>query len=57
VPYDHAVRLHRALDAAGVPNQLHTIPGGGHGGFDLEQTLEAYRVIREFLARHVPAAS
>ena len=54
VPYDHARRLHAALEKTGVPNQLHTIPGGGHGGFDVEQTLEAYRVIREFLARHVP---
>jgi acetyl esterase/lipase len=53
VPYQHAVRLHAALDAAGVPNQLHTIPGGGHGGFDVEQTLEAWRVIREFVATHV----
>jgi acetyl esterase/lipase len=57
VPYDHAVRLHRALAEAGVPNQLHTIPGGGHGGFDLEQTLDAYRVIRDFLARYVPGSS
>lgn len=55
VPYDHAVRLHAALDRAGVANQLHTVKGGGHGGFTVEQTLEAYRVIRDFLARHVPA--
>ena len=33
VPYDHATRLHEALDAWGVPNQLVTIEGGGHGGF------------------------
>ena len=57
VPYDHALRLHQALDEAGVPNQLHTIPGGGHGGFDLEQTLDAYRVIRDFLARYVLGSS
>jgi acetyl esterase/lipase len=55
VPYDHAVRLHAALERAGVANQLHTIKGGSHGGFTVEQSLEAYRVIREFLARHVTA--
>jgi acetyl esterase/lipase len=57
VPYDHALRLRAALDKAGVPNQLHTVSGGGHGGFTVEQTLEAYQVIREFLAKHVPAPS
>ena len=55
VPYDHAVRLHAALEKAGVPNQLHTVPGGGHGGFTVEQALEAYRVIRDFVTKHVPA--
>ena len=50
VPYDHAVRLHAALDRAGVANQLHTIKGGSHGGFTVDQTIEAYRVIRDFLA-------
>ena len=34
VPYEHAVRLHAALDDVGVPNRLHTVPGGGHGGFN-----------------------
>ena len=29
VPYDHATRLHELLDAAGVPNELLTIEGGG----------------------------
>jgi len=53
VPYDHAVRLHAKLEEAGVPNQLHTIPGGSHGGFNAEQTRDAYRVIRSFLARVV----
>ncbi len=53
VPYDHAVRLHRALDAKGVPNSLHTVSGGGHGGFSLEENQQAYTAIREFLARQV----
>ena len=53
VPYDHAVRLHRALDAAGIANLLHTVAGGGHGGFSVDENQEAYAVIRQFLARHV----
>ena len=52
VPYQHGVRLHEALEKAGVANQLHTIPGGDHGGFTLEENLEAMRVIREFLHEH-----
>lgn len=49
VPYQHAVRLHEALDAAGVVNELHTVPGGGHGGFSREQTLAIYEAIDRFL--------
>ena len=49
VPYEHAVRLHQKLDAAKVKNQLHTIPGGGHGNFSSEEYQEAFRIIREFL--------
>ena len=52
VPYTHAVRLHEALQKAGVPNQLVTIPGGHHGGFNREQTLRAYSEIEKFLAAH-----
>jgi acetyl esterase/lipase len=52
VPYSHAVRLHEALQKAGVPNQLVTIPGGHHGGFSREQTLRAYKEIEKFLAAH-----
>ena len=52
VPYEHAVRLHRELDAAGVPNRLHTVAGGGHGGFDRAQTLEAWEAIQGFLKGH-----
>ena len=49
VPYSHAVRLHDALNKAGVPNQLLTIPGGKHGGFSKEETLKIFSTIREFL--------
>jgi dipeptidyl aminopeptidase/acylaminoacyl peptidase len=50
VPYSHAVQLHKALDNAGVPNKLHTVKNGKHGGFTKEETLEIYRVIRAFLS-------
>jgi len=50
VPYSNAVRLHEALDKAGVRNQLVTIPGGGHGGFSDEQQIKAFEAIKVFLA-------
>ena len=43
VPYSHGTRLHEALNKAGVPNQLLTIPGGKHGGFTREETLTDLR--------------
>jgi acetyl esterase/lipase len=52
VPYNHGVQLHQALDKAGVPNKLHTVKNGKHGGFTQEETLETYGVIRDFLAAH-----
>ena len=52
VPYQHAVRLHEELTHAGIPNQLHTVPGGRHGGFNREQTLAIFSTIREFLTAH-----
>ena len=52
VPYDHATRLHEALDNAGVPNQLVTVPGGGHGGFTIEENVRIYDAIRDFLRTH-----
>lgn len=52
VPYTHAVRLQEALNKAGVPNQLVTIPGGKHGGFSHDQTVRAYSAIRDFLSKH-----
>jgi len=50
VPYQHAVRLHDALDKAGIRNQLVTIPGGKHGGFTRDENLRAYAAIQKFLA-------
>lgn len=52
VPYSQTVRLHTALDKAGVPNQLVTIRGGKHGGFSRQEILHGYAVIREFLRKY-----
>ncbi len=52
VPYQHAIMLHEKLDELGVPNELHTVPGGRHGGFDREQTLAIFETIRRFLSQH-----
>ena len=52
VPYSHAVRLHQALDKAGVPNELFTVKGGGHGQFSDEDNREAYSAVWLFLAKH-----
>jgi acetyl esterase/lipase len=52
VPYAHGVRLHEALTRAGVPNQLLTIPGGGHGGFTPAERTRIYATIREFLGKY-----
>ena len=51
VPYQHAVDLHEDLEDAGVTNQLHTVPGGRHGGFNREQTIAIFDTIEDFLAR------
>jgi len=53
VPYEQSVRLHKALDAAGVPNQLYTVPGANHGGFSYEQNQGAWAAIRVFLKKNV----
>ncbi len=49
VPYSQAVRLHEALRAAGVSEQLITIPGGGHGGFTAAERQMYYEGIFVFL--------
>jgi acetyl esterase/lipase len=58
VPYEQAVRLHKALDTAGVPNQLYTVKGGNHGGFTPEETQQIWATIRTFLnQKHSPPAT
>ena len=53
IPHTQAIRLHEGLEQAGVPNQLVSIPGGGHGGFSQEEMVRSYVAIREFLGKHV----
>jgi acetyl esterase/lipase len=55
VPHDQALRLHAALTKAGVPNELVTIRGGGHGYTSASARRSMQRVDR-FLARHSGAA-
>jgi dipeptidyl aminopeptidase/acylaminoacyl peptidase len=52
VPYTQAVRLHAALDKAGVPNKLVTIKGGKHGGYNREILVNSFATIREFLRKY-----
>jgi len=52
VPYLHGVRLHEALDRAGVPNQLLPIPGEKHWGWPRDQYLKAQQTIFAFLEQH-----
>lgn len=54
VPYQEAVRLHEALDRAGAPNELVTIPGGGHGSqfWNREDNWKAQSAIFGFLEKH-----
>src|SRR5712691_2367214 len=56
VPYNHSVRLQEALQKAGVPHELVTIPGGGHGNFPPAEWQRAYTAIQAFLTRHVTGA-
>ncbi len=52
VPYEHAVRMHEALEAAGASHELITVADGGHGGFSLPQNEENYSSIWRFLERY-----
>ena len=52
VPYSHSVRLHAALQKAGVANEHLPIPKGGHGNFSLPQWQESFARIKAFLAKH-----
>lgn len=53
VPYAHALRLHEELDRVQVPNQLFTVPDGGHGAFDAETMQSIFDELWMFLGKHV----
>jgi acetyl esterase/lipase len=52
VPYEQGVRLHAALDQAGVANEFMTIPGGRHWFWPREQFLVAQQAVFKFLEQH-----
>jgi acetyl esterase/lipase len=52
VPYDQGVREIEALKKVGVPAELVTIPGGGHGNFPRDQVLRAWTAIEAFLTKN-----
>jgi acetyl esterase/lipase len=52
VPYSNSTRLRDALSTAGVPNELVTIPGGGHGNFKADERVRAFNSIRAFLEKN-----
>jgi acetyl esterase/lipase len=52
VPYSQVTRLHDALTKGGVPHELYTITGKGHGNFTADERVKAYGRIRAFLAQH-----
>jgi acetyl esterase/lipase len=54
VPHDHALRLHAALSAAEVPNELVTIPGGRHT-YTSAPARQAMERVERFLDRHARA--
>ncbi len=51
VPYQHAIDYHKALNKAGVENQLVTVPGGKHGGFTSDEYRKLYKDIFAFLEK------
>lgn len=52
VHYSQGVRLHDALDKAGVANELVTVKDGGHGGFSHNEMVRVYNHIRDFLQQN-----
>jgi acetyl esterase/lipase len=52
VPYQHATKLHAALQQAGASSELVTIPAGRHGGFPAAQQLRAIDAVRAFFTKH-----
>ena len=53
VPYSQSVRLHEALDKAGVVNEFYTVKGGNHGGFPPDEMQKIWATIRQFLNQNL----
>jgi acetyl esterase/lipase len=53
VPYEQAILLRNALDRAGVPNELFTVKGAGHGQFEDADKKEINRRLALFLKEKV----
>jgi len=51
VPYEHGVRLTRALRQAGADAELISVHNGKHGGFGEKKMEELYQEIFKFLKR------
>jgi acetyl esterase/lipase len=51
VPYEQGVRLHEALNKAGVANEFVTMTGGKHWGWPREQYLKAGQAVLKFLTQ------
>ena len=55
VPYTHSLRLQDALEKAGVPHQLITVPGGKHGNFTADEYEKIYDGMRAFGKYNLPS--
>jgi acetyl esterase/lipase len=52
VPYAQSVRLHEALDKAGVANELISVPNGGHAVYPDNEKIRAQSEVFQFLSQH-----
>jgi acetyl esterase/lipase len=52
VPYEQNVRLHAALEKAGVPNQLVTVHAATHGNYKPAEYVRIYAAIKQFLGEN-----
>jgi acetyl esterase/lipase len=52
VPYEQSVRLHEALEKAGVPHELVTIENGGHASYPDSEKLRAQAEVFKFLEKY-----
>lgn len=55
VDYENSARLVRMLSAIGRPPALYKVVGGGHGGFDKDQSEAVWTRIAAFLHQHLDA--